>query len=970
MAVTASPAFALDPRKPLGECNLEMWHARDGLTGTIIRFITQTPDGLLWIGGYGGVARYDGGHITRLDLEPPNEVGGLAPGPDDTLLVGPTRGQTACMRKSSRITCAWAPAEVPNNARLNSLFSDAAGNVLMGTESGLYRFTGGRLAAEWRAPAAPFASVTAVLVDAAGQVWVGAYNGLFVDRGQGFVVVRTSAGAIDATVRGLHAGRDGRIWALTDTTLVRIGGDETATFPLDASVRPERNSQVIEDRDGNVWIGGSAGLSRFRDGRFITFTRSDGLPDDEVTAVFEDREGSLWVGTGNGALAQFSDRTLTTTAGPPSLRDHSIESVCEDPDGVMWFGSYRGLTRWKDGVEKTFTVADGLPEQQVYAIHPAHDGGLWVGTHAGLVHWRDGRVDAPVRFHREVYSLYLDRAGSLWIGTDTGLARLDGERVSDVPTAGSVATGQVRGIRQDDQGVTWVTSAGGLFVLRDGALHSAQNELGGVAGHADRGLFADDDGTLWFGAATSLVRRRKGELRAFTDAQGLTHDWLFQVMTDDLGCLWIATSRAILRVTKASIEAVERGERDRVDLVSFETSDRRREVAARRSRSPGVWKGHDGRLWFATLAGVVTIDPHHIRTNPLPPPVIIEDALVDGRPAEPGATNVFPPGHGTLEVHFAGVTLVESQKARHRYRLEGFDEGWVDAGARRVAYYTNLPPGRYRFHVQATNADGVWNAVGATLDLRLRPHFYQTPWFYALCGLGVAAAGLALYRARLRQLRLQYLAVFAERSRLARELHDSLLQGMSAVALELENVRAELPAEASPAARRLEAVENALTESLEETRRFVWNLREQPSGEGDLGLALGRLAGRLVDARPIEHSVRVEGSAVHLARETQGSLFRVAQEALTNALKHAEARAIRVRLAYEERTVTLTIADDGRGFVPADAPGTEQGHFGLVGMRERARKLGGTLTVDSRPGQGTTISLTIPTAGKKKERHV
>jgi signal transduction histidine kinase/ligand-binding sensor domain-containing protein len=962
-AVATRRAWALDPGKTLQECAVEVWSTRHGLAGTLVRDIVQTPDGYLWLAGYGSVGRYDGARVVRVEIEPPVDVMGIVPGVDDVLMIPPRRGAPICARGTTLVPCPASAPSIPNGKRLLAIHRDASGDFWMGSDDGLYHLRGSRLIAHYASPRAP-ADVSAVMRDRRGRVWVGSTSGLFVHQGapgpgESFAAHGTSA----SPVRAMSEGREADLWVLTDAGLLRVLADRTETFPVPANFGTSWKSQVMEDRDGNVWIGTEAGLTRFRDGRFLTFTRKDGLPDDDVTALHEDREGSLWVGTRSGALAQFTDRTLDTRGGPPSVREISIESVCEDDEGAMWLGTFRGLTRWKDGQERTYTKADGLPHDQVLAIRPGTaPGELWVGTGGGLLRRRNGRFETPLAFPAAIFSLYLDPRGTLWIGTDTGLARLGkGDRVERVPAEPGFDPRQVRGMQEDDAGTLWVTSVGGLGRVQDGKLIRAQAQRPeSTATKADRGISRDSDGTLWFGAGASLMRLRNGAFRAFTAAHGLTGDWLFQVMPDDHGNLWIATSRAIMRVSKHELEDVDKGRRERVAVVSFETSDKRREVAARRSRTPGAWKTRDGRLWFATLSGVVTIDPRQVRTNPLPPPVVIEHALVDGAPAAVGQENHFPPGPGNLEFHFAGVTLLEPHKATHRYRLEGFDRTWVDAGSRRVASYANIGPGSYRFRVQVANADGVWNEKGATLALRLAPHYYQTAWFYALCALALVGVGFSLHRTRLRRLRGQYLAVFAERSRVARELHDSLLQGMSAVALELGNVREQLPGSAAAAAQRLHNAENALTASLEETRRFVWNLREQPTGTGDLGLALNRLAGRLTEGKDVTCEVHVEGTAIHLTHEVQGSLFRIAQEAVANALKHGDPRRVEVRLRYQERAVELTVSDDGPGFDAREEPGA--GHFGLVGMRERAAKVGAILVVDSRPGEGTRVTFTVPVA--------
>jgi signal transduction histidine kinase len=961
--VSALPAaaLALDPQKGLAECTVQTFGIADGLTGAPVRAISQTPDGYLWIGTYGAVDRYDGGRIVRLETPTGLDVVGLVPTPDGGLLITAKNGDPICARSGLLAPCPASGPRLPAGTRLLAIHRDREGALWLGTDKGLYRFLGDRLTAHHTAGPDGFGEITGLHRDARGRVWVAATKGLFVSDDGAFRPWKGPAGVVPPPARSVFAAPAGHLWVATDRLLLRIEGDR-----VDSYTQPDGGgwrSTVIEDRDGNVWIGSQGGLIRFRDGRFEVFTRRDGLPDEDVMALFEDREGTLWVGTRSGTVTQFTDRTIPTNAGPPSLRRDSIESVVEHPAGTLWFASWRGLTSWKDGRERTYTRADGLPSEHVFSLYPGAGGELWVAAAKGLLRVREGRIEPPVwtpPSPTRLMSVYRDRQGTVWVGTDDGLLRLEAAGLQAVPPEAGFAPGQVRGFGEDDQGTLWVTTESGLARVGEGRLVRHEPAL-----PADRGVYKDSDGALWFGAGTQLVRRRQGGFRAFTPAEGLPGDPLYQMLGDDHGALWVATSRAILRISRRSLEDVDAGRQPRVDLVSFQTSDQRAEIAGRRSRTPGAWKDGAGRLWFATLNGAVTIDPTRVRTNTVPPTVVIEKAAVDGRPADPARLNAFPPGSGNLELHFGGVTLVEPRRAMHRYRLEGFDAGWVDAGGRRSASYANLPPGEYRFRVQAANADGVWNDTGATLRLQLAPHFHQTPAFYALCILGVVAAAATAYQVRLRRLRAQYLAVFAERTRVARELHDSLLQGMTAAALLLDHVRAELPASASAAAERLAVVEHALKTSLEEARRVVWNLREQPAGMDDLGLALSRLASRLADGTPVRCRVRVEGRAAPLSHEVQGSVFRIAQEAVTNAVKHAEARQIDVRLRYDEHAVGVSVSDDGRGFDPDRVDPARAGHFGLVGMRERASRVGASLTIESQPGQGTRVDLSVPMNGAR-----
>ena len=982
--LSAGEAQALDPARHLGECVVEVWGIRDGLGRGMVRDISQTPDGYLWISGYGGVARHDGVRILRLELEPPQDIAGVAADSSGLLHVLPRRGQALCARAdalgSALGPCPHPVAPLPDNIRTFAVEQDRLGVLWAATDGGAFRLLG----AAARGSEAPVLPEPAVLRgepgqlgilgtlvrDRAGRIWLGGNQGLFVFEGGQLRRAELDGRPVQAPVRSLWERRDGTLVAAGEAGLLLINGTLITHQALPPSAPAGPESEVIEDRDGNLWIGTPTGLLRLRpdgaqggvDKRFDIYTNADGLPDDDVTAVFEDREGSLWVGTRSGSVAQFTDRTVSTKQGPPSLRVESIESVSEDHQGVMWFGSRLGLTRWKDGVERSFGPAEGVLGERVFATYPGRDGELWVGTSAGLIRWRNDKAEQPFAtpFTTPVYSLYVDRAGTLWIGTSNGLVRARHGKVQPVPAAGDFKPQQVRGIQEDDAGVLWVTSFGGMGRVVGEKLVAVDDPRIPEVRRADRGISPGPGGALWFGAGTSLVRLRAGRFRAFTAEHGLPRDWLFQVLADDLGFLWFATSATISRVALRDLEEVESGRGATAAVLTFVSSDRRQEIGARRSRTPGAWKGRDGRLWFATLNGVVTIDPRKVRINQLPPRVLIEKALVNGVLAEPGRLNQFRPGPGNIEIQYAGISLLESRKVQHRYRLEGFDAGWVDAGSRRVAYYANIPPGHYRFQVQASNSDGVWNTSGATVELQLAPHFYRTGWFYALCAALLAGVGFLLYRARLLRLRGHYLAVFAERSRVARELHDSLLQGMSAVALEIENIRAQVPPTAGDAAGRLAAVQDALTTSLEDTRRFVWNLREQPTAASDLGLALSRLCGRLTEGRDVACEVTVEGDARHVTHDAQGTLFSVAQEAVTNALKHAGARRIDVLLRYRRHDVHLAVSDDGQGFDPQTAPGASAKHFGLLGMRERARRLGAELEIDSRPGGGTRVALTLP----------
>jgi signal transduction histidine kinase/ligand-binding sensor domain-containing protein len=887
-------------------------------------------------------------------FEEAGDVMGLHAARDGVVWILPGRGAPVCLRAGAFGPC--FSGGLPDGVKVTSVHEDVDGTIWIAASDGIYRVRGGRLERVHPALAWGEAPVTAVHRDRQGRLWVGTSGGLLVSNAGGPLAPADPPGT-PLAVNAIFEAKD-HLWVAADHALVRIDA-VAAVVVRDAVPALRRTTRLVEDRDGNVWVGTRAGLVRYQPGHPVeTFTRADGLPDDDVTDVFEDREGSLWVGTHGGGLAQFTDRTLDGQAGPPSLRNQWISSVGEDPAGALWVGTSLGLTRWKDGKEQTFTTADGLPSNQVLSVLPGRDGEVWVGTEAGLCRWRAGRIDVPAALASPVPSLLLEE-DALWMGTGEGLARLHGNELERILPADGVRVSEVRGLARDDRGRMWISCGGKLYTIEGGKLvrpPASGPQIGKV-----RSLFRDREGTLWMGTHDGLVRVKKGVWRTFGAAEGLERADFYQVIADDAGSLWVGASTGVLRISRASFDELERGRRARLDVMSVDVSDQGREVGATRTRQPGAWKGRDGRVWFATQRGVVSVDPARLRVDTPAPPVLIEEAFVDGRRAVRGAANAFPPGSGALEFHFAAMTLLEPHKAQHRYLLEGFEDRWIEAGTRRVAYYTNVKPGRYRFRVQGSNADGVWNEAGDALAFTLAPHFHQTWFFYGGGGLAVLGLVLAFHRMRLAQVHGRYVATFAERTRMARELHDSLLQGMAGVQMRMRALRklfggaAPRPSDADVTGEITE-IEEVVAANIEETRRLLWDLRGEGRGAADLGAALARLAQKLGDARGIEVRHSVEGTPAPLPQHLARELLLITQEAITNALEHAAPAHIEVRLRYQPREVSLTISDDGRGFDPDVAPAA--GHFGLQGMRERASALG-SFSLESRPGGGTRIGVCV-----------
>ena len=955
--LAAAPALALDPDKPLDRCSVQRWQVKDGLPGDSIRAFAQTGDGQLWIAALGGVARYDGIRFTRLDVpaqwvSAASDVAILVAARDGSVWGGSARHPPLQFRGNT-ISLAGAREALSNDDLAFAMAEDGRGQLWMAGTRGLFRFADGGLITH---AVADFDArrPTALVVDRSGTVWLGTDRGLYSVAGDRLVPhPRVPEGS---AVQALHEDRRHVFWIAAGDGLLAIDGDRVTTYREGLPHGPF--SQITDDEDGNVWLGSGEGLVRIRNGQVAVFTVKDGLPENDVTALLVDREGTLWAGTRNGGIAQFTDRTLDTQGLPPGLDTLEVQSVCEDAERAMWFGTHgHGVLRWKDGRATTYGPRDGLPGDSVNAVVPGRDGVVWIGTTGGLRRWRGGKIDDPGIWPRIVVSLYLDPRGQLWIGGNGELGRWDGGKL-ELFGADRGVPRQVRVMTAEPDGTMWISGMGGLARL-EGDRFVRPSPLRDQKIGPVRSLLTDRGGAIWLSSERAgLFRVRNGKVFLYDGARGLDSDMIYQLSEDDAGDLWIGTNKSILRATRPSLEAVAEGRRAGLEVVSFETTDRRAGVVASQLKQPSAWKARDGRLWYVTRQGAVVIDPRKVRTNVTAPPVAVESVIADGQPVALGVgERRFGPGLRTLELHYAARTLLEPSKVRYRYRLEGLDPKWVEMGDRRVVTFGNLGAGSYRFRVQASNADRVWYERGANYSFVIAPPLYRRPWVYVVAGLLLLPLSVLVHRARMARLHARYVVMFAERSRVARELHDTLLQGMSAVNMQLNSIRARLSDGPEGPRRELELVQETVTRCLEETRRVLWDLRERGASGGDLGAALTRFARRATQGTAAACEVRVEGSAAHLPHAVEDQLFRMGQEAVTNAVKHANAKRIEVVLNYSAERVTLTISDDGRGFDPAAA--ADPDHFGLVGLHERAAAIDATLDLRSTPGGGTTVEVAV-----------
>ena len=785
-------------------------------------------------------------------------------------------------------------------------------------------------------------SIRALCPARSGDLYVATSSALGIVSAASTFTWKTTADGLPATrILRLFEDRQGALWIATEDTVARYAEGRFET--LRARSGTAGIDTFYEDREGNLWLGtDAAGLLELREQRFTTLTTADGLPGDVIRTIFAGSDG-VWAGTDGSGLAHLSGsgstwQTVTTQQG---LASNTILSLAAEREGSLAVGTPDGLSRLVNGHATPAPHSDMLPDDFVRSLlYDPTDNSLWIGTRRGLAHqtangyalWKqsDGLGSDLVG------ALALDHAhpGALWIGTRGGLSRLENGHITTLTTRDGLSSNVITALYQDPSGEfpneLWIgTNGGGLNLLRNGRV-------------------------IAFPLAAS------GPAEALPE---FIHD----VVEDTRGNLWLSAATGIYRVSRQQLESFASHAITHIDVAAYGVADGMR-INECSSGHPAAVRTADGTLWFATLRGISVTNPEHQQENRLPPPVAIENVTIDDQPApllaipdidkNVGAVQVRP-GHTRLALHYAGLSFVAPARVRYRYRLEGFDPSWVDAGTRRIAYYTNIPPGRYTFRVLAANNDGVWNETGATLEIRVLPHIWQTWWFRTLLGLAVLLIGYEIYRMRVRNVELRFNAVLAERTRIAREIHDTLAQDIVGISVQLELVSRLLGSSVDAARAQLDAARSLVKSSLAEARSSIWNLRSASAGTDDLPARVNRAVTQAAANTPAKLRFQVRGTYRAAPSAVEDQLLRVSQEAVNNAVHHSGATAIDVTLSYDTRAVELSVDDDGRGFTYDPAGFVEGGHFGLKGMQERAAEIGATLRIDTQPAKGTRISLRV-----------
>ncbi len=782
-----SASSALDPDKMLSQYVHDAWQTEQGLPQNTIQSILQTRDGYLWLATQEGLARFDGKQFVTFSR---NSV-----------------------------------AEIKNNL-ITSLLEDREGRLWFSTGGGgLNSLKDGKFSVYTSKDGLSDDTIFSICEDREGAIWIGTRNNGLNRFKDGQVTSYTTQNGLSGdSVVAVYADREGALWiGVRGGGLNHFHDGQFKIYTTKDGLSDNNVSAICEDGGGGLWIGTNKGLNRFKDGRFIAYTMRDGLSDDSILTLQPDRKGALWIGTRKGGLNRFYQGRFNVYSTADGLSDYSVLSLYEDREENLWVGTVGGgLNRFKDGVFTAYTSREGLADDEVSPIFESREGSLWLGTSSGLTRIKDKRLTTytPQNGFPEggVFSICEDRAGSIWVGIGNGsLGRFKDERFTFYTKRDGLPGHNITALCEDADGAIWVgtygggagrfkdgrltrfttkeglshntvlcliedreknlwmgTRGGGLNRFRDGQLSSyTTNE--GLSNDFVYSLYEDQEGTLWIGTSGGgLNRFKNGQFTSYTMREGLFDNVVFSIVEDNQQNLWMSCNKGVYRASKKELNDYAAGAIASITSTAYSTPDGMKNRECNGGFQPAGWKTQEGKLWFPTIKGAVCLDPD--KKNLLPPPVYIEGVTVNQQSVS-GDNAEAPPGKGDLEFHYTALSLLNPDKVMFRFKLEGYDENWVDAGSRRVAYYTKVSPGRYRFRVIACNDDGVWNETGAAFNFYLKPYFYQTWWFYLLTVVFMAGVVLAAHRFRIRHLKererkLELLV--AERTRELEQANESL----------------------------------------------------------------------------------------------------------------------------------------------------------------------------------------------------
>lgn len=959
-----SSAAGLDPQRPLTQALLRIWQAQQGLPRAAIQSICQTHEGYLWLGTQEGLYRFDGVRFVTIEgsgfpVLRRTSICALCEDQQHRLWIATDNLGLYCWQ-NGELREFDATKQLPSS-HVNCLLLDRAGDLWIGTDQGLARWRQKTLTVYGAKQGQTNSSVRALGTDADGRVLIGVNGGQLL-RCDGSTInpLKLTSLPEGSEINAVHAGGDS-LWIGTTHGLIRQTGSDERLFTTADGLGDDLIYSVVPGSSGTICVGTKNGFCRLQGERVERFQTRDGLSQSTACALCEDHEGSLWVGTKHGLNQLVDRRTLLPFTVSEGLPSNETGPILQDSAGRVWVGTLdAGLAQFAGRQFSTVaTRDDGLPSNKILALADGKSDGLWIGTDAGLCRWQEGQIAARYSVaeglpSQVIQALTIDRRGTLWIGTARGLASLrDGQIVA--LAAESQPNESVKAIACSQSQVFVSYEDAGLFEILGSQLQKVHDTHGQLDVSA---CYGDPHGPLWMALrGRGLGQYVGGKLSVFGVKDGLFDDDIFGIASDDKGQLWMGCSRGIFSVPLADLDKLAAGKISRLSSTPFSPTDALRTIECRSGVQPAVWKMQDGCVWFSTIRGLIVIDPQRANRALPRPAVVIEEVRVNGVDVHPEAARSFPAGTKNLEFHYTALSLASPTRIAFQHKLDGYDTEWIPAGTRREAYYTNLSPGHYRFRVRATNADGAEEEAAQPVAFTLAPFFYQTRWFIPTIIAALGAVSWAGYRLRIRQIKMRLQAVMTERSRIARELHDTLIQGFSGVTMQLQALTTRMPP--TPELETLREIITDAGNSLREARQTVAGLRAGPGTAVDLAAAIAQTARQLTDSSDVQVRLRLSSVRAAIGPQVQYNVLRIVQEAIANALKHSGATAIEVSLAATRNCLSISVQDNGSGFAAQQLDHAQAGHYGLIGMRERAAQIGAKIEWQS-TRSGTTVILSCP----------
>jgi ligand-binding sensor domain-containing protein/signal transduction histidine kinase len=1009
--------LALTSRGQPGGYADQLWQVPDGLPNTQVRAITQTRDGFLLVGTVEGLARFDGLTFATVERRTLRDMIrqfyiGLAEARDGSVWF--SNGQGLSRHFDGQRAFYGTNDGLPSEYVL-TILCDSGGQVIAGTDKGIRVWRNGRFVSLAENDPVGNAGVRAIIEDKKGNLWIGAANGLFCFRdGKWITVFQEQTTLRDKSVLSLAEGTNGCVWAGTADGLTRIDENGITNFTSNHGLLTNAVRALCRAGDGTLWVGTSSGLQRLVDENlpFIRQTSSFAAEFDwareSVYTIFEDEEHNIWAGTNHGLMRLKRERfkVYSVREGLPS---RVVNAVLEDSRGRVWIGTASGIARLEGGkIISSLGVTNQLrtntfPRTPVLSLLEDDQGEMWFGTRIGVYRWRTNELlhytVEKSKLADNIARCMLQLTPKLYfIGHDTGLTRYRFELFTNYSAKTGVSFTRVRALAEGRETRLWVGSEDGLTVFK-GEANKRFTMKDGLSSDWINALYMDAAETLWIGTENGgLDRFKNGRVTAITpSASGIFGERIYSIVEDEKGNLWMGSRRGIFRASRKELQDFADGKITGIHCVSYGKADGLKNIQCSGNGQPAAFKGRNGHLWFATQDGVAVIDSQNLLNNSTPPKISLQRIIVDGQPLTPRRQMLFRPGKGNLQFEYTGICLQAPEKVRFQYRLEGVDSEWVDAGARRVAAYANVPPGKYRFLLRAGNNDEFWTHTPAAFALTLAPHFYQRSSFYGACIAAVILTIIVLHQMRVRQHQLQKQQLAELVDKRTRHLEEALqsmetftysiahdlraplrtIRGMTSVLL--DDYRKVFDAKALDYAQRIQKGVQKMEDLIRDLLIYGVVAHshtpvEKVSLEKIFEQVLGELKAELQARKGVIEMTNTQPAVM----ANPLLLQQVLTNLVSNGLKFVAPEKpphVRIWTKQFDHTVRIFVQDNGIGIHPkysqrifglferlhpdTEYPGTG---VGLAIVQKGVERMGGKAGVESETGKGSCFWLELPAA--------